>query len=69
VAYQCELVGGVVVIRAAEASPTPRSGDAEFSAWAQNRPAQKPAAPPPPEPPVIPAAWPEPQAFDEDIPW
>ncbi|MDO7928632.1 MULTISPECIES: anti-phage-associated helicase HerA [Pseudomonas] len=63
------------LIRAAEASPTPRSGDAEFRAWAENRPVPRPAAPAPPappappQPPVIPAAWPDPQPFDEDVPW
>ena len=60
------------LIRAAEASPTPRSGDAEFRAWAENRPVPRPAAPAPPappQPPVIPAAWPDPQSFDEDVPW
>lgn len=46
------------LIRAAEASPTPHSGDADFSSWADNRPVPPPPPPPPPEP-----------EFDDDVPF
>jgi hypothetical protein len=50
------------LIRAPNASPTPRSGDAEFRAWATGRPEQ----PPPPPPPAPPAPV---LTYDEDVPW
>lgn len=49
------------LIRALNASPTPRSGDAEFRAWAAGRPEQ-----PPPSP--VPALALAP-TYDEDVPW
>lgn len=52
------------LIRAANASPTPRSGDAEFRAWATIRPQPPRAAPPTPAPAPAPA----PIFEDDDVP-
>jgi hypothetical protein len=49
------------LIRASNASPTPRSGDAEFRAWATRR-----VDPPPLAPAPAPAPAP---AYDDDVPW
>ena len=59
------------LIRAPTASPLPRSGDGEFSAWATRRPTPEtilasqahyvPRPPPPPPPP--------PPDYDDDVPW
>lgn len=65
------------LIRAADASPTPHSGDADFSGWATRRPEApppQPAAPPPPPPPPAPAPPPQtwnlpPAPFDDDVPF
>lgn len=62
------------LIRAADASPTPHSGDADFGGWATRRPDVPPpppplAVPPPPAPPV---PWNEHQpapAYDDDVPF
>ncbi|MFJ4053185.1 anti-phage-associated helicase HerA [Pseudomonas sp. NPDC089743] len=61
------------LIRAANASPTPHSGDADFGNWAIERPdapPPPPPAPPPAEPPPLP--WNErvPEtAYDDDVPF
>ncbi|WP_271007067.1 anti-phage-associated helicase HerA [Pseudomonas aeruginosa] len=52
------------LIRAADASPTPHSGDADFSGWATRRPDAPPPPPAAPPPPPLP----EP-AFDDDVPF
>ncbi|QPH46123.1 ATP-binding protein [Pseudomonas fulva] len=66
------------LMRAADASPTPHSGDADFSCWAIQRddapPSAVPRAPvfvvPPAPPPTPPLPWsPPPQAFDDDVPF
>lgn len=60
------------LIRAADASPTPHSGDADFSGWATRRPDVPP--PPPPTPPPAaptPPSWstlPVP-TYDDDVPF
>lgn len=65
------------LVRAADASPTPHSGDADFSGWATRRPDAPP--PPPPAPPQAqaqaspsPLPWNEPPpepAYDDDVPF
>ena len=65
------------LIRAANASPTPHSADADFSGWATERPAAPPPPPPPPPPastpaPPAPPPWNEPPtkaAYDDDVPF
>lgn len=60
------------LIRAADASPTPHSGDADFSGWAIARPDVPPPPPPPPPPvPPPPPPWASPPipAYDDDVPF
>lgn len=55
------------LVRAAEAFPTPHSGDADFSGWATTRPD---APPPPPPPPPRPWNEPPPEpVYDDDVPF
>ena len=57
------------LVRAAEAFPTPHSGDADFSGWATIRPD---APPPPPPAPPPPRPWNEPPpepVYDDDVPF
>lgn len=58
------------LIRAADASPTPHSGDADFSGWATRRPDAPPPPPAAPPPPPLPWNAPPPEpAFDDDVPF
>lgn len=62
------------LIRAADASPTPHSGDADFGSWVTRRPdvPPPPAPPPPPPPPAPPLPWDEPPPvppYDDDVPF
>lgn len=63
------------LVRAADASPTPHSGDADFGSWAIRRPDVPPPAPqthpvPPAPPPPLPWNEPPPQPeYDEDVPF
>ncbi|MBN3968472.1 ATP-binding protein [Pseudomonas gregormendelii] len=63
------------LIRAADASPTPHSGDADFSGWAirmPDAPPPPPPAPPPAQAPPMPLPWNEPPpepAYDDDVPF
>ncbi|HBO3958486.1 ATP-binding protein [Pseudomonas aeruginosa] len=56
------------LIRAADASPTPHSGDADFSGWATRRPDAPPPPPVAPPPPPPPLPWNAP-ALEDDVPF
>jgi len=61
------------LVRAADASPTPHSGDADFSGWAIRSPdAPPPPAPPPAQAPPPPLPWnetPPETTYDDDVPF